>query len=206
LPVCIPSSGQSRPRNLVVNEDSMGRIATESEAQGRTRTGEVAFVASHPDCPRTSSSVAAAKSHCGSGCEPTPGYFGTFRATGHRPSISCRVLRPPNWHSHVRQKERMWAIEMWSGAFAPATRYRICASRFRLDRPAESHTIEPGMTRRAVATIRTSSKGSMRGRLASGVPWTGRSALIGTLSGCGSIAASTCNMDARSRTVRTGSI
>jgi hypothetical protein len=64
-----------------------------------------------------------------------------------------------------------------------------------LSRPAERRTIDSGMVMRATATVRTNSMSSI---LASGVPasmspstvpFTGTSALIGTLSGCaGSVA------------------
>ena len=50
---------------------------------------------------------------------------------------------------------------------------------------------------RVVAIIRTKSRESIRSRFPSGVPSTGTSALIGTLSGCGSKLASTCSMPAR---------
>ena len=78
--------------------------------------------------------------------------------------------------------------------------HRICASRDKEARPAESRTRAFGMTIRAVAIIRTRSSASTLPLLASGVPATGTSALIGTLSGCGSKPASTCSMAARSTT------
>jgi hypothetical protein len=99
-------------------------------------------------------------------------------------------------------------IGIWRGDQGIPVEHRVGACdhtqdlRFalRYDRPAKSRIVEDRITRRAVATMRTKSSESIRGRFASGVPLTGTSALIGTLSGCGDIAAKTCSIAARSRT------
>ena len=70
--------------------------------------------------------------------------------------------------------------------FAPAYKASSCASRGISVRPALSRTRDRGIMMRAVAIRRTSSSGSTGGSDASGVPSTRASALIGTLSGCGS--------------------
>ena len=57
------------------------------------------------------------------------------------------------------------------------------------------------MRMRATAIMRTRSSGSTGGRSASGVPSTGTSALIGTLSGCGSRVASWRSISQRSSTL-----
>ena len=65
-------------------------------------------------------------------------------------------------------------------------------------RPADRRTRDAGIRMRAVAIIRTSSRPSTGARSASGVPSTGTSAFIGTLSGCGSRFASVASMAQRS--------
>ena len=74
--------------------------------------------------------------------------------------------------------------------FAPARKHSAAASRVRERRPALSRTIEAGISRRAVAIVRTSVSGSTGSASPSGVPATRTSMLMGTLSGCGSSVAS----------------
>src|SRR5215813_6656252 len=68
---------------------------------------------------------------------------------------------------------------------APARKQSACASSESESLPALNLTIEAGIRMRAVAIILTSSKGSVSGCSASGVPATRTNRLIGTLSGCG---------------------
>ena len=73
-----------------------------------------------------------------------------------------------------------------------------CASSESSVRPALRRTRERGIITRAAATMRTSSIPETGGRSASGVPGTRTRALMGTLSGCGSSAASSTSIAARS--------
>ncbi|EAU66596.1 hypothetical protein STIAU_3593 [Stigmatella aurantiaca DW4/3-1] len=66
---------------------------------------------------------------------------------------------------------------------APASMHRSCASSFICMRPADSRTMARGMSRRAVAMVRTISTVSTRFCPANGVPSTATSALMGTDSG-----------------------
>jgi hypothetical protein len=78
--------------------------------------------------------------------------------------------------------------------------HSICASRFKTERPAERRTLAAGRTIRVAAIIRTKSIASILSLCPSGVPAIGTSALMGTLSGCGSNPAKIRSMDALSLT------
>ncbi len=65
-------------------------------------------------------------------------------------------------------------------------------------RPADSRTTDCGMVMRATAIVRTNSSGSSPPPLASGVPSTWTSMLIGTDSGCTGRLASAAIMPTRS--------
>ena len=82
---------------------------------------------------------------------------------------------------------------------APARKHIACSLSDMLIRPALSLTTVLGMTMRATATALTISKPLGGSRSCRGVPLTGTSALMGTLSGCSGRFASTRMRLARSR-------
>ena len=116
-----------------------------------------------------------------------------YACSGRRPADSSIAMSSSRSGFGVVSSFSPKKIEL-----APARKHSSCASLLSAVRPAESRTRACGITIRAAAHIRTSSNGSSGGRSASGVPATGASALIGTLSGGGSRFASVASMRQRS--------
>ena len=81
---------------------------------------------------------------------------------------------------------------------APARKHSACSSSLICSRPADSRTIEAGITMRATAMVRTNSMPSSGAWPSSGVPSTCTSMLIGTLSGWAGRVARLCSSPVRS--------